>query len=190
MKQYNRQWNYHFTPNSNFLWKLKKSLLLLIISAFFVSCNCGKKDSSEDRKQIIAMLDSWNNAAAKADYQNYFNCFAEDAVFIGTDASEHWDKKSFMIWAKPHFDKRKTWDFKSIERHIYFNAKGDIAWFDELLNTQMKICRGSGVLIKQENAWKIQQYVLSMCIPNQLTDTVVKLKTLLEDEVINKLTQK
>jgi hypothetical protein len=36
------------------------------------------------------------------------------------------------------------------------------AWFDELLNTQMKICRGSGVLVKKiGQEWKIKQYVLS-----------------------------
>jgi hypothetical protein len=43
---------------------------------------------------------------------------------------------------------------------------GKTAWFDELLNTQMKICRGSGVLVKIGQEWKIKQYVLSMTIPN------------------------
>jgi len=65
-----------------------------------------------------------------------------------------------------------------------------MAWFDELLNTQMKICRGSGVLIKTDNTWKIQQYVLSMTIPNNNTDTVVKLKTSTEDSIINTLLKK
>jgi hypothetical protein len=31
-----------------------------------------------------------------------------------------------------------------------------------LLNTQMKICRGSGVLVKIDGEWKIKHYVLSM----------------------------
>jgi hypothetical protein len=58
-----------------------------------------------------------------------------------------------------------------------------------LLNTRMKICRGSGVLIKKGNEWKIQQYVLSMTIPNSLSDTVIKIKTTVEDELIKKLSQ-
>jgi hypothetical protein len=29
------------------------------------------------------------------------------------------------------------------------------AWFDELLDTQMKICRGSGILVKENKQWKI-----------------------------------
>jgi hypothetical protein len=53
--------------------------------------------------------------------------------------------------------------FTALERHIYFFDKtGKTAWFDELLNTQMKICRGSGVLVKKiGQEWKIKQYVLS-----------------------------
>jgi len=92
-----------------------------------------------------------------------------------------------MIWAKSHFDQKKTWHFKSIDRHIYFDKTGDLAWFDELLNTQMKICRGSGVMIKQNNQWKVQQYVLSMTIPNPLSDSIVKIKAPIEDALIQTL---
>ncbi|MDO9511078.1 MAG: nuclear transport factor 2 family protein [Bacteroidales bacterium] len=141
------------------------------------------------KTQIIHLLDSFNIAAANADFNSYFNYFAEDAVFIGTDAAEYWTKPDFMLWAKPHFDCGKTWDFKAIERHIYFSPDGNIAWFDELLNTQMKICRGSGVLIKHKKNWKIKQYVLSMTIPNSQTSTIVKLKAPIEDEIIKNLTQ-
>jgi hypothetical protein len=67
----------------------------------------------------------------------------EDAVFIGTDATENWGKPAFQEFAKPYFDKGKAWNFTVLERHIYFDQSKK-AWFDELLNTQMKICRGSG----------------------------------------------
>lgn len=145
---------------------------------------------ANDRKQINTMLDSFNLAAANADYNGYFNYFTKDAVFIGTDATEYWNKEAYMIWAKPFFEKRTTWNFKSLDRHIYFAPAGNIAWFDELLNTQMKICRGSGVLIKQENDWKIQQYVLSMTIPNSQIDTIIKIKSPIEDVLITDLTKK
>jgi hypothetical protein len=58
-------------------------------------------------------------------------------------------------------------NFTVLERHIYFDQSKKIAWFDELLNTQMKICRGSGVLVKIDGKWKIKHYVLSMTIPNK-----------------------
>lgn len=95
-----------------------------------------------------------------------------------------------MIWAKPFFDRGKAWDFTSIERHIYFNKVGDIAWFDELLNTQMKICRGSGVLVKQGNDWKVQQYILSTTVPNEILDSVIKIKMPVEDSIIKMLSMK
>lgn len=140
--------------------------------------------------QIGAMLDSFNVAAAKADYTRYFSYYTDDATFIGTDATEHWDKANFMVWAKPYFEKKRTWSFRSIDRHIYFGKCEDIAWFDELLSTQMKICRGSGVVVKHNNEWKIQQYVLSMTIPNSQTRKVVELKATEEDSIITKLTGK
>jgi ketosteroid isomerase-like protein len=147
-------------------------------------------DATESKKQIAATLDSFNVAAAQSNYEKYFNYYTEDAIFIGTDATENWSKQAFMKWAKPHFDKKKTWNFKALERNIYFSKTGDLAWFDELLDTQMKICRGSGVLIKQGNEWKVQQYVLSMTIPNDKIDPVLKLKASIEDSLIQKLKQK
>ncbi len=85
--------------------------------------------------------------------------------------------------------KKTTWNFKSIERRIYFGKHPDIAWFEELLSTQMKICRGSGVVVKQNNTWKVQQYVLSATIPNEQLDAVIKLKAPIEDAIISKLSK-
>jgi len=100
---------------------------------------------------------------------------------------EHWDKNSFITWAKPYFDKKKAWNFRAIQRQVYFGEHPDFAWFDELLKTQMKICRGSGVLKKENGAWKVQQYVLSMAIPNEKIGDVVKIDGAQEDSLINKL---
>lgn len=142
------------------------------------------------KKNINIVLDQLNEFAAKADFKNYFNLFAEESTFIGTDAKEIWNKKEFMDFAKPFFDKGKAWNFKSLQRNIYFSKDGKYAWFDELLDTQMKICRGSGVLEKIGDKWKIRQYVLSMTIPNENVDEVVKTKSALEDDLIQKLKQK
>jgi hypothetical protein len=142
----------------------------------------------KSRQEIHALLDSFNVAAANADYERYFSYFSADAVFIGTDATEHWDIDSFKVWAKPYFDKKHTWNFLSMQRNIYFNKAGNLAWFDELLNTQMKICRGSGVVVREGKEWKVSQYVLSMTIPNDQLDPVLKLKAPAEDKIIRDLT--
>jgi SnoaL-like domain len=180
--------------------KAKNHLFFLaVISQLHWGCNQNSSETknpfaqnspmiiANSKKEISLMLNSFNAAAAKADFHSYFNFFAEGAVFCGTDAKEHWDKNNFMTWTKPYFDKKTTWDFKSMERHIYLGKDLDIAWFDELLNTQMKICRGSGVIVKQNNEWKIAQYVLSMTMPNSETQKAVKIKATAEDSIINKL---
>ncbi len=166
-------------------------IVTFLCSACLLQSNAATQtDTTKDKNRINAMLDSFNVAAAKADYTAYFNFYADDAIFTGTDATERWNKKEFMTWAKPYFDKGRTWNFTSLERHIYFDKTGNLAWFDELLNTQMKLCRGSGVLVKEGNSWKIQQYILSTTVPNELLNQVIKLKAPAEDSVINKLSNK
>jgi ketosteroid isomerase-like protein len=142
------------------------------------------------KANINSTLDDWHKAAAAANYDDYFNLMSDDAVFIGTDATENWNKKAFQAYSKPYFDKGKAWNFTTLERHIYFDETGKTAWFDELLNTQMKICRGSGVLVKIGTEWKIKQYVLSMTIPNENSNEVIKVKSNLEDAMILKLKSK
>jgi len=40
----------------------------------------------------------------------------------------------------------------------------------------MGTCRGSGVLEKIENSWKIKHYVLSVSIPNEDINRVITIK--------------
>lgn len=168
---------------------MKKTTIFFAFIIFMVTFTAvsAQKKFDGDKREIETMLDGFNVAAAKADFTAYFNYFADESTFIGTDATEVWDKKAFMAWAKPHFDKKKTWDFTSLKRNIYFSNDGKLAWFDELLDTQMKICRGSGVVEKINGQWKVKQYVLSMTVPNEVVDKVVEAKAPVEDELIQKL---
>lgn len=163
---------------------MKKIALLFLV--LLISCN-ETKDISSEKKSINQLLDNWHKAAAEANFDNYFNAMAEESIFIGTDATENWNKVEFMAFAKPYFDKGRAWSFIALERNIYFSKDGKTAWFDELLNTQMKICRGSGTLEKSNNEWKIKHYVLSMTIPNENVDEVIKIKAPIEDALIDKL---
>ena len=163
---------------------MKKIALLFLV--LLISCN-ETKDISSEKKSINQLLDNWHKAAAEANFDNYFNAMAEESIFIGTDATENWNKVEFMAFAKPYFDKGRAWSFTALERNIYFSKDGKTAWFDELLNTQMKICRGSGTLEKSNNEWKIKHYVLSMTIPNENVDEVIKIKAPIEDALIDKL---
>lgn len=161
---------------------MKKLLFFILITFQFAS--------GQNKEEINLVLNNWHKAAADANFTNYFKVLTDDAIYIGTDASENWNKKQFEAFAKPYFDKGKAWNFKALQRNIYFSKDGKMAWFDELLNTQMKICRGSGVMIKEKDTWKIKHYVLSMTIPNENTDQVIQIKTATENLLIQKLESK
>jgi len=164
-----------------------KNILFVVIVVLFSSFIVFEKEKESNDEQINVLVDSWHKAAANANFENYFECMTSDAIFIGTDAAENWNKSEFMTYAKPFFDKGKAWNFTAVERHVFIDKSGKIAWFDELLSTQMKICRGSGVLVKEGKKWKIKHYVLSMTIPNENSAEVIKVKTLIEDNFLKSL---
>ncbi|WP_258364767.1 nuclear transport factor 2 family protein [Arenibacter sp. ARW7G5Y1] len=142
-----------------------------------------------DKMEIGNIFDAWHRAAGSADFDAYFNLMTSDAVFIGTDASENWQIEEFKAYAKPHFDRGKAWNFKAVERQVYIDTEGNYAWFDELLDTQMKLCRGSGVLRKESGEWKIAHYVLSLVIPNENVSEIILMKQEKDDSIIKDLTR-
>ena len=124
---------------------------------------------------VAAVLDSWHAAAAAAQEEKYFAFFTADAVFLGTDATERWTRDEFRRYAHPHFAKGKAWSFKPVSRHVSFSADGAVAWFDEALDTpNLGPSRGSGVLVRENDQWRIAQYNLSVPIPNDLMDDFKK----------------
>ena len=133
-------------------------------------------DSALVKKAINTNIEAWHKAASDADYESYFDLMTKDGVFIGTDASENWQLADFKSYAKPHFDKGKAWSFSTLERTIYLDSSQKMAWFDELLDTQMEICRGSGVVQYVDGQWGIKHYVLSMTIPNDKVGDVINIK--------------
>jgi hypothetical protein len=167
-----------------------KKYSTIAVCLIMLGCKSISVDNSGLKTEVSSALNAWHKAASEANFNAYFDLMTQDAVFIGTDATENWNRKDFENFAKPFFDKGKAWSFTPLERHIYFDSFHKTAWFDELLDTQMKICRGSGVLVKVGNQWKIQHYVLSMTIPNDGSKEVVKIKAPIEDANIKKLRSK
>ena len=166
---------------------MKKYIFLGLLNFYSLSFFAQNESPQNDVNQLV---DLWHKAASEANFKQYFDVMADDAIFIGTDATEYWNKQEFENYAKPHFDKGKAWSFTTLERHIYFDSTGNTAWFDELLDTQMKICRGSGVLVKTGGRWKIKHYVLSMTIPNETSKSVITIKSPIEQPIITRLRSK
>lgn len=162
-----------------------KFKIFVILSFLSVSLIAQERDASE--MAINTQLESWHKAAAAADFDAYFDIMTEDGVFIGTDADENWQLDQFKDFAKPYFDAGKAWSFTTLERTIYHPNNSKIAWFDELLDTQMGICRGSGIMRLDTKKWKVQHYVLSIVIPNEQVSEVTKLKEKHDSLLIAKL---
>src|SRR5690606_36775022 len=122
--------------------KTKLFRFLILLTGLSILVNGQSKGFYENvqKKNVNKVQDDLNTFAANADFNNYFDLFAEESTFIGTDATEVWDKKPFMDYFKPHFDKVKAWNVKSLKRNITFSTDGMYAWFDEILDTQMKVC--------------------------------------------------
>lgn len=152
-----------------------RALLLMIALLLASQCLASDVQRSEDKKAIEQVLTSFHHAAANADGKRYFSLLTQDAIFLGTDASERWSKQAFKAYVLPYFEQGKGWEYISKERNISFIPKQDIAFFDELLfNENYGLCRGSGVLVKTPQGWKISQYNLAVMLPNAIAKDISK----------------
>ncbi|MEM9835751.1 MAG: nuclear transport factor 2 family protein [Bacteroidota bacterium] len=137
---------------------------------------CVRKSPQNAVTTINQLADDWHQAATDADADQYFGLMDEDAIFIGTDASEHWTKEEFLAFAKPYFDKGKAWDFKKIERHVFLDTDENIAYWDELLDTWMGPCRGTGIAMRQaDGSYLIKHYTLSVTVANEKIEGFIAL---------------
>lgn len=138
------------------------------------TCAAEPHESTAVGGPVAAQLDRFHKAAAHAEFEAYFSLFSKDGVFIGTDASERWSVEQFKQYVKPYFSQGKGWRYVPRDRTIV--VRGDVAWFDELLdNDAYGECRGSGVLVREDEQWKIAQYNLHFPIPNDLAKQVTQM---------------
>ncbi|MCI2229265.1 nuclear transport factor 2 family protein [Polaribacter sp. MSW13] len=171
---------------------MKKYSFLTIFVIFLFNCSQNKqktngKSISLIKSDVNLLLNNWHKAAADADFNGYFEKMDSISVYIGTDATENWTKKQFQNFSKPYFEKGKAWSFKTLKRNIYVSKLQEVVWFDELLDTWMGTCRGSGVLEKNKDTWKIKHYVLSVPIPNDDINDVIAVKKKNDSILLNTL---
>ncbi|MFT5142752.1 MAG: ketosteroid isomerase-like protein [Rhodothermales bacterium] len=127
-------------------------------------------------ERVSAVLDALHTAASEANFEGYFSLYAENAVFLGTDATERWPIDQFKSYTKARFEEGTAWTYHMQERNIAFSPDGNVAWFDEALtNENMGLTRGTGVLVLTAGEWKITQYNLTVPVPNELARAFVAL---------------
>ena len=143
------------------------TIILLSLLIPFINVN--------EVKEIDTLLTKWHHAAAVADAKTYFGYLDDDAIYMGTDAKEYWTKEEFQKWAEPYFKRKSAWNIYATKRNIYLSDDKTYAWFDEVLTAGFGPARGSGILIKTKDGWKIKHYNLAVTIPNEIIPEVKKL---------------
>ena len=125
--------------------------------------------NATSQAEISAVLDAFHGAASRADGPAYFGLFAPGGVFIGTDVSERWSVAEFRAYAEPIFSKGRGWTYRPRSRSVVLGPDGRTAWFDEVLDSESYgTSRGTGVLVRRPEGWRIAQYALTFPIPNEL----------------------
>lgn len=122
---------------------------------------------AEAERDVREVLDAWHDAAARSDEEGYFGRMTEDAIFLGTDATERWTRDEFRAYAHGPFSQGHGWHMHAIRRDVVID--GALAWFDEDLETvNLGPSRGSGVLRRgADGRWRIAQYNLAITVPNE-----------------------
>jgi uncharacterized protein (TIGR02246 family) len=145
--------------------------LCLLLALLPAACAGPPRAGAADRHAaaVASVLDELHEAAARADGERYFALFTPDAVFLGTDDSEHWTIDRFRAYAEPSFAQGRGWTYTVADRRVALAPGGRAAWFEERLdNEKYGRCRGSGVLLRTDRGWKIAQYNLTVPVPNDL----------------------
>jgi len=123
------------------------------------------------------VIDDFHDAAVHGDKDRYFGHLTNDAVYLGTDEWERWPKyPDFDDYVSGRFKDGSGWSYKSVERTIRFNDRSDVAWFDEVLYSEINgRLRGTGVLTLRSGQWKLEHYAMSFLIFNENWDEVIEL---------------
>ena len=122
-----------------------------------------------------SVLDSLHAASKAGDANGYLSQFAPGAVFIGTAPGERWSLAALRSYVQQRFAAGDAWTYSVQERHVTLGPGGRSAWFEEVLkNDRYGATRGSGVLVKTGERWRIARYVLSLAVPDEAAPDVVE----------------
>lgn len=160
---------------------MRTTFAIVLLGLLGGSTLAGQHDDA--RAAIDAVLDDFHAAAADADAARYLGHMTDDAVFMGTDEWERWPRNpDFTEYVAARFADG-GWSYRSVERHV--EIAGDTAWFDEVVFSERNgRFRGTGVLVREDDRWKIAHYAMSFLVFNENWQEVVELtrRTALEKE--------
>lgn len=111
--------------------------------------------------------------------------FTPNALFIGTDDSEVWH----IDWLSEFLMESKSgWDMRQCVRRIVtqdpLQTGESLSFFEVIVHKKYGTMRGSGIAVacRDEQCWRIAQYVLSISVPNHVIDSTNILQLLAMEE--------
>ena len=126
--------------------------------------------------EIVEMLTDFHAAAAEGDADRYLGYMAPDGVFFGTDPAERWSREELEALVRPALEGGAKIVNVPVEQNVHVSADGDLAWFHERLEKpRYGEMRATGVLRRTDGGWEIVQFHLTLPIPNEAIQDVVKL---------------
>ncbi len=161
--------------------------LTILTALFLVSCASQQSRTHPswtimESGSVDLTLDTFHQAAKMGSFDLYFEQMTDDVVFMGTDDTERWNKQHFMDYAREPFSDGHGWTYEPSDRHIASNDDLTIAWADELLtHEKYGTLRGTSVLEKHNNKWRIAHYSLTFLVPNDIAGEVVKTIRMFEE---------
>lgn len=128
------------------------------------------------RREAHRVVDDWHAAAAVGDAPRYLGHMADDAVFMGTDSTERWDLTEFRAYVEQHMKAGQGWVYVPSDRGLVVPEGSELAWFDERLASEgYGELRGTGVLRRDGDTWRIVHYSMTFTVPNAVARRVVAL---------------
>ncbi|WP_370335254.1 nuclear transport factor 2 family protein [Parvularcula marina] len=134
-----------------------------------------KTGAEVETAAVAETLDRLHGYASTGALDEYFSLYTDDAMFFGTDETERWNMEEFRAYAAPAFADGEGWTYTPVSREIVLGPMKNLAWFDEVLSHERySNTRGSGVLLRTDEGWKIAQYNLTFLVPNDVAGDVDK----------------
>lgn len=153
-------------------------LFSLGIGLFSQQTSLAQQDetNTDSEEAITNLLIKIRIAAEKADSDKYFSCLAENGIFFGTDPGERYTRDQLKAVLDPYFKKGIGWKHEIKQRHVYVGPNDKIGWFEEQSERdKVGTMRTTGVVMRKANDWVIVQYNVSILVPNEAVEDLVKL---------------
>jgi ketosteroid isomerase-like protein len=132
------------------------------------------KRSIPEGSPVAQALVDFHRASAEADLDGYFELIAPDAVLFGTAADERHTREGLRAMLAPYFATGRGLETELLVLNLTESEDGRFAWFDaRLYRPSLCELRGSGLLRRETDRWRIVQYNWGFPVPNDLIEFAI-----------------